>query len=212
MTNLYPMPENELLLLIAKGDCQAFATLYTSIIEEVFQYIYMYTRSRSETEEILQDVFIKVWESRSRLNEVHCIRNYLMRAAKNRLLDAVRREQIMYKALLEVKSVQCLDQHETEYTITYRDYLKMAQQAISQLPPRRKLIFRMNTESGLCYDEIADQLSITKSAVKNQLYKAIEYVRSYLEAHAGLHRFFVFPYLYLLVDLFSIIALFQKNI
>lgn len=212
MTNLYPIPENELLLLIAKGDYQAFATLYTSIIEDVFQYIYMYTRSRSETEEILQDVFIKVWESRSRLNEVHCIRNYLMRAAKNRLLDTVRREQLMYKALLEVKSVQRLDQHETEYTITYRDYLKMAQQAISQLPPRRKLIFRMNTESGLCYDEIADQLCITKSAVKNQLYKAIEYVRSYLKAHAGLPMFFVFPYLYLLIDLFSILAFFQNNI
>src|SRR5690349_14323576 len=184
MTKPYPVPENELLLLIAKGDCQAFSMLYREFIDDVFQYIYMFTHNRIETEEISQDVFVKIWESRVLLTNVQSIRNYLMKAAKNKLLDGVRRERIKYKVLHEIKRAQCFEQDDTEFAITYRDYLKIAQRAISQLPPQRRLIFRLNTEGGLRYDEIADKLCITKSAVKNQLYKAFEYVRAYLVKYA----------------------------
>lgn len=94
MTKPYPIPENELLLLISKGDNKAFSALYDTFIYEVFAYIYKHTQCRSETEEISQDVFIKIWERRDRLAHIQSIRNYLLRAAKNRILDKTRREQI----------------------------------------------------------------------------------------------------------------------
>lgn len=179
---------NEQLLLtqVVNGDRKAFSQLYAAHIESVHSFIYLFTKSREETEEVLQEVFIAIWEKRDRLHEVQSFKSYLLRMAKNKVIDRVRRLQIQHKIFSELRRTKVLSQESTAHDLAYREYYRVVKEAIENLPPKRKLIFRLNIENGLSHDEIAEKLSISKTVVKNQLYKANDSVRQYLLKHGEL--------------------------
>jgi RNA polymerase sigma-70 factor (family 1) len=178
-----PYDENDLLLQASTGDRQAFTQLYKAYLNNCYNYIFLFTKSQEETGEILQEVFVKIWEGREKLANVQSFKNYLLKSAKNKLLDHVRKEQIRHRVLTEIKRNNSIVQETTNDDFAYREYYRIVQQAIEKLPPKRKLIFRLNTENGLSHNEIAEQLNISKSVVKNQLYKACDFVRQYLSKH-----------------------------
>lgn len=175
--------EKELLALVATGNRQAFTQLYTTYLNNLYRYIFLFTKSKEETEEILQEIFIKIWETREKLPEVASVKNYLFRFAKNKLLDKIRHLQIRQRVLSEIKRTKDISETTTSDQCTYREYYRLVQQAIEKLPPKRKLIFRLNIENGLSQDEIAMQLNISKSVVQKQVYSASNFVREYLFKH-----------------------------
>lgn len=175
--------EKELLAMVATGNRQAFTQLYTTHLNNLYRYIFLFTKSKEETEEILQEIFIKIWENRERLPEIDSLKNYLFRFAKNKLLDKIRHLQIRQRVLSEIKRTKDISETTTSDQCTYREYYRLVQQAIEKLPPKRKLIFRLNIENGLSQDEIAMQLNISKSVVQKQVYSASNFVREYLFKH-----------------------------
>jgi RNA polymerase sigma-70 factor (family 1) len=185
MTDATHFDEKLLLAAVATGDRSAFNQLYAAHINYVFNYIYLFTKSKEETEELLQEVFVNLWEKREKLAEVESFKNYLFRAAKNRLITNVRHMQVKHRVLSEIRRSADDSQHTTEYDVTFKEYHQVLKKAIEKLPPKRKLIFQMNIENGLSYDEIAHQLQISKSVVKNQFYKALDFIRQYLAQHGA---------------------------
>jgi RNA polymerase sigma-70 factor (family 1) len=185
MTDASHFDEKLLLAAVAAGDRGAFNQLYSAHINNVYNYIYLFTKSKEETEELLQEVFVHLWEKREMLAEVVSFKNYLFRAAKNRLITNVRHMQVKHKVLSQIRQSTDDTQHTTEYDVAYKEYHQVLQRAIAKLPPKRRLIFRMNIENGLSYDEIAHQLQISKSVVKNQFYKALDFIRQYLIQHGA---------------------------
>jgi RNA polymerase sigma-70 factor (family 1) len=175
--------EKTLLKMVAEGNRQAFTELYTTHLNNLYHYIFLFTKSKEETEEILQEIFIKIWENREKLPEVDSLKNYLFRFAKNKLLDKIRHMQIRHRVLSEIKRTNHISETTTSDQCAYREYYNVVQQAIEKLPPKRKLIFRLNIENGLSQDEIARQLNISKSVVKKQIYRASLFVREYLFEH-----------------------------
>jgi RNA polymerase sigma-70 factor (family 1) len=172
-----------LLKRIASGDRVAFTQFYTSHLNNLHRYIYLFTRSKEETEEILQDIFIKIWESREKLTELDSAKNYLLQIAKNKIIDKVRSHQIRQRVLAEIRRSKEVFDSATGDECAFREYYKVVQQAIDKLPAKRKLIFRLNIENGLSQDEIAQQLKISRSVVQKQLYSASHFVRKYLFEH-----------------------------
>jgi RNA polymerase sigma-70 factor (family 1) len=185
MTDGTHLNEKSLLAAVATGDRSAFNQLYVAYINNVYDYIFLFTKSEEETEELLQEVFVNLWEKREKLAEVESFKNYLFRAAKNRLISNVRHMQVKHRVLSEIRRNTGDSQLTTEYDVTFREYHQVLQKAIAKLPARRKLIFRLNIENGLSYDEIAHQLQISKSVVKNQFYKALDFIRQYLAQHGA---------------------------
>lgn len=139
--------EKELLSLVAEGDRLAFKKLYQEHLENIFNYIYLFTHCKYETEEIVQELFIKIWENRDRLKEVQSFKGYLFKAARNKVLDEVRKEQVRRRVMNDVKNGARLKEESTIDEVTYKDYCRVLQQAINQLPPKRRLIFRLNLEN-----------------------------------------------------------------
>ncbi|HEX5554042.1 MAG TPA: sigma factor [Chitinophagaceae bacterium] len=86
---------------IASGDRKAFNELYTAHIEGVYNYIYLFTKSKDETEEILQGVFVSIWESREKLEAIRSFKHYLSRASKNKLINHIRHIKIKNRVLAE---------------------------------------------------------------------------------------------------------------
>jgi len=169
-----------LLLLASRGDRTAFSRLYTQYLDHLYKYIFLFTKSPVTSEEIIQEVFIRIWESRERLDEVSSFRSYLFRAARNKAVDYTRQRQAEERVLTGYLAEKKAAPETPQEALDYKAYYHLVQEAIDRLPPRRQQIFRMNTEKGLSHDEIARELDISKSAVKNQLYEAYDFVRGYL--------------------------------
>ncbi len=184
MPSIQPYDEKTLQALIASGNRQAFAQFYELHIQHLYRYIFLFTRSKQDAEEILQDIFIKIWEQREKLPHIASAREYLFKMAKNKLLDNIRHQQIRHRVQMELRRTNEFAAGTTADQCAYKEYYQVVQQAIEKLPPKRKLIFRLNIENGLSQEEIATQLHISKSVVQKQLYSATHFVRQYLFEHS----------------------------
>lgn len=186
---------NTLLKRIAKGDRDAFAQFYTSHVKSLYKYIYLFTRSKEETEEMLQDIFMKIWDRREKITELESAKNYLRQVARNKIIDKVRSHQIKHRVMAEIRRSKDVFDFATDDECAFREYYKFVQQAIDKLPPKRKLIFRLNIENGLSKAEIAQQLKISSSVVEKQIYGATHFVRKYLFEHGEISLFLLIAFL-----------------
>jgi RNA polymerase sigma-70 factor (ECF subfamily) len=175
--------EKTLLTAIAGGDRAAFKSLYTHYLEDVFRYIYLFTKSKETGEEIVQAVFVKIWEKRQALTEVQSFKSYLFRCAKNHLLDEIRRNNVGAKVMRHLKSDTTVYSHNADEKLVYDQYCQIAQKAIDLLPAKRRQIVILRTRDEFSFDEIAAFLSISKSVVKKQLYAGVMFIRSYMKKH-----------------------------
>lgn len=188
--------EGELLQLAAAGNRQAFSALYVECLHDLHRYLYLFTRSKETTEDIIQEIFVKLWEQKAQLTAIRSFRQYLFRMARNKVMDHIRSRRLQQRAtadLLAGADASCAD---SDHKTLTSQYIHIARQAVEQLPDKRRLIFRLNTEEHLSLDEIASRLKISRSVVKKQLYAARHYVRQYLREHAELiHLLIAFLYL-----------------
>ena len=138
--------EKDWLLQAADGDRHAFTDLYTRYLDSLYQYVFLFTRSAYSTEEIVQDVFVRIWEHRQRLREVESFKSYLFRAAKNRVIDYVRSDEVEERALSRLLAEQKAGPETPDEAFDYKAYYHIVQEAIGQLSPRKQEIFRLSTE------------------------------------------------------------------
>lgn len=178
--------EKDWLCQAADGDRRAFTDLYTRYLDSLYQYVFLFTKSAYTTEEIVQDVFVRIWEHRQSLREVESFKSYLFRAAKNRVIDYIRSRETEERVLSLLLAGQKSRPETPDEAFDYKAYYHIVQEAISRLSTRKREIFRLSTEEGLSHDEIAAELVISKSSVKNQLYKSFHFIREYLARKGGL--------------------------
>ncbi|GEP97653.1 RNA polymerase sigma factor [Chitinophaga cymbidii] len=183
--------ENEIQLLeaLAKGDEAAFAELYYFFQPVLHTFIFPLTGfSKDETEEILQDIFLKLWLRKETMVIVKSLKPYLFRMAKNRLLDKRRRDAQVTGAIAGWQSAQ--PGTETGDAIREKmqleEYHELARNAIKRLTPQKRRILLLRNEHGRSLDEIAAELSMTKFAVKKHLYEAVKTLRDQLQHYNGI--------------------------
>ncbi|MDI9364420.1 MAG: RNA polymerase sigma-70 factor [Flavobacterium sp.] len=177
--------EQLLLQQIAQGDRAAYTTLYQQYLPGLYQYIFRFTKQSKElTEEIIQEVFLSIWEKKENLVAVQSFDSYLYRIAKNKLLNLLKHHE--HKQQLHLTFGNTLDvfDNKTENALAYTEYLKTAQRAINNLPEKRRLVFLLSTQQGLSLDEIAEQMQLSKSMVKKHLYTAKDSIKQYLQDNA----------------------------
>lgn len=179
--------EDEKLLLqkISEGDREAYAVLHRRYQARLYQYILRFTnQSKSITEEVVQEIFIHIWEKRTTLLAIRNFDAYLKKAAKNKLLNLLKHNQFKEKLHQQFSNRLSESKSLVEEDSLYNDYHKIALQAIHQLPEKRKLIFLLSTEENLSLTEIAELLQISKSRVKQQLYSGTAFIKDYLRKNA----------------------------
>lgn len=177
------MDEREMLDRCAAGERQAYARLYNLYLEEIYRYVYLFTKSRELSEEITQDVFVKVWEKKEGLASVGMFKGYVFKMARNLVMDHYRRQQAEHRFQTLSSPFTEESDEQTDAELIYGQYYEIAQEAIKQLPEKRKEIFELKTTTELSLDEIAAKLNISKSVVKKQLYAATGFVKQYLRQH-----------------------------
>lgn len=178
--------EPQLLKLAAEGNREAYAVLYQHYLPKLYKYLYGIIRSKEDTEEILQDIFLKLWERKEELTKVKEFNSYLFRITRNKLMNRYDHQKVERKAIDYFVQHKEESRNSIDENYTYRQYDEVLQRAIKSLPPKRRQVFELSTQQELSHDEIAIQLNISKSMVKKQLYAANNYVKEYLQLHVGL--------------------------
>ncbi|HEV2479242.1 MAG TPA: sigma-70 family RNA polymerase sigma factor [Puia sp.] len=173
-----------LLQQISQGDRAVFKTLYTHYFSDVQRYIALFEPSRTSTDELTQDVFIRIWEKRAYLAGVDSFKSYLFMVTRNVVFNYLRGLKVQQK----VKELDEVAEHSggggaIEDQLLYKQYYRIALEAMEKLPPGRRKVLKMSIDDGLTLDEIAVELNISRAGVKKQLYAATAFVRQYLHEH-----------------------------
>lgn len=181
MDNKYIHTEKELFARIAQGDEQAYKAVFDHHFLKLVTYASRILSSDLWAEEVVQDVFLKLWNIRSTLNTIENPGAFLNRMVLNRVRDQLKRQQreIRLQHYL-YRMAENSGVHATRDHFDYRMGEKLFTNAVAGLPKQRAAIFKMRHEQGLTYDEIGRELNISKFTVRNQLHLALQYIRAYL--------------------------------
>lgn len=176
-----------LLKRIQNDDAQAFDQLFMAYYPGLMRYCKMLLPYPSdEAEEALLDVFFKVWQQRKQLNIHSSLSSFLYTAVKNRVHDYYRKKKLKVYDLEGVAENEA-DAHYLlpDQQLVYKELQENIEQLISSLPERSQLIFRMNREDDLTYEEIASLLNISINSVKTQMYRAIKFLKQAYHHSSG---------------------------
>ncbi|EHQ31164.1 RNA polymerase sigma-70 factor [Mucilaginibacter paludis] len=169
--------EKSLVAKIAEGNHKAFTSLFKNCYNKVYSYAMKICQSEFVAEEIVQDVFMKIWINKASLPGIENIGGYIFTMTRNQALQALK------KIALEThcNAVKNLDWTEldkqTENYINYKDAKMILDKAIATLPSQQKLVYHMCHMEGMKHQEVANQLSISRLTVKVHLRQAVKTVR-----------------------------------
>lgn len=166
-----------LLQRIAQQDEQAFRSLYHIYNARLRKFAFALVKSRENAEEIVEDVFIKLWKQRQNLEAINNIGVYLYTATKNTALNYLSKQAIanILEPFDNIDIKLCPEDHQSpdELMITAEMHLSV-KHAIESLPPRCKMIFKLVREDGLKYRDVSDILGISVNTIDAQMAIAVK--------------------------------------
>ena len=164
----------ELVVLLKNGSHKAFAILH----ERYFGLLYRHAfhrftalRSKQEVEDVLQDLFIKLWENRSELNPDSSFKAYLYTILKNRILNDLAKQKVQQQYLDNLQHLirQKDDNLTTDLIIREKELIALFEKEVNALPPKMRIAFEMSRNQHLSYEEIATQLNISPHTARTQV-------------------------------------------
>lgn len=171
---------------LQKGDNVSFEYLYNAWSGKLYNFVMRISRGDSYlAEEIVQSVFIKVWESRQSLDPAKSFGAYLCTIAKNQLVNIYQHRMLEFLYHEKIKHSEPIE-NTTEKEVDYHLLEEYIDSLIEQLPPARKEIFVLSRRNLLTNKEIAEKLNISENTIESQLTKAASFLRSEVNRHYSL--------------------------
>lgn len=193
-----PYNENELLFQSAQGNEKAFRQLFDQYWNKVYAVAFTFTKSAVLSQEIVQDVFLKIWLKREDLTAIEKFDAYLFIIARNHIYNQLRKKATEPRFVAELEQHFLESSELPEYPLLLKETTQLVNKAVEQLPGQQKAVFRLSRNEGLAYNKIAEKLNISSLTVKSHMNRALHHIRQYLHAHtdelslvAGLAVFFV---------------------
>jgi RNA polymerase sigma-70 factor (ECF subfamily) len=173
----------DLLLLIEYKDTEAFTEFYLDNFKKLILVSDKYVKSIPVAEEIVQNIFLKIWEDKQLLNEIDSIKAYLYRSTTNASINHVNRERSLEKHHLKIaekltiQEIDSMDEQNEMIVLLYKE--------IELLPDKCREVFKLSRFEGMKYKAIALQLNIAEKTVENHMGHALKVLRFRILNHAG---------------------------
>ena len=162
------MNEIKAVCALKKGDRSAFKYLFEMYYDRLVAYIATYTNDRMQSEDIVQQAFIKLWKQRQKLDETRSPKNYLYTIAYNHYIDLIKDNKKQDRILGQIWERALIDRIEEDRE-DLEDRIRKLEKIMDSLPPRCKEIIVLNKIQGVKYTEIADLLGISVKTVEAQM-------------------------------------------
>jgi RNA polymerase sigma-70 factor (family 1) len=177
-----PAPSSELgwVERIRAGDSAAFDALFHAYHAPLCAFAYRYVAARDLAEEIVQEVFLYVWERRQTWDVRTSVKNYLFTAVRNASLSYLRHERVVRRRQAETVELFARPGESADADTRTAELVAAVRRAVGRLPERCRLIFTLHREQGLTYAEIASVLEISPKTVEVQMGRALKALRKTL--------------------------------
>lgn len=159
----------------------SFSDFFEFYFNRLIQFAITIVKSEIIAEEIVLDVFLKLWQQRKTLDTINNIETYLFISVRNKSINTLRKEQKFHFDLLEDSHIQLADyKPSAESALIEHEMLKALNNAVAQLPAKCKVIFKLIREDGLNRNEVAEVLNISVKTVDNQVAIAVKKIAEQL--------------------------------
>jgi RNA polymerase sigma-70 factor (ECF subfamily) len=172
--------ENELLTRMAEGDEQAFTAIFHHYRCKIYSYAFHLSGDSAQADELVQEVFLKVWLRRDKLPHILRFDHYLVTIVRNQSFDMLKKLAREAEFRRQVVGFFDPEANPVEDRLLSRENELRFQKALDQLPPRQRLIFTLSRHQGMKHEEIADHLQISRHTVKTHLVQALKTLRNIL--------------------------------
>lgn len=178
--------ETDLLYQTAGGNTSAFATIYSFYSPMVYRFIRRYLKSAELTDDLTQEIFIKIWEKREVLANQTSFKAYLFTVSKNHTLNFLKRAAIDTTAKNVILN-SYVRNDSVEEDFQTKDYLAYLQTILNKLSPQSRQVFKLCRQEYKSYDEAAEILGISRSAVKKHMIKSMKVLSNSVKNDLGIH-------------------------
>jgi RNA polymerase sigma-70 factor (family 1) len=179
-----PYQEKDLLARIAAGDENAFTQVFEMYRQRLYNYLLSITKFPVIAEDIVVDVFMKLWVGRELLTNVRDLEGFLHKVAYNKAMDFFT-TTARHTRLLQVYAERIDNNREktADELMVDDECRRILLEAVNQLPPQRKLIYTLSREQGLTHEQIAHALNLSRNTVKNSIVTATRSISEYLQKY-----------------------------
>ncbi len=171
------------------GDHDAFTELYARYDATMYRHAYKILGDVDACNDLLQEVFLVMWEKREALQIVGSVAAYLHRAVRNRALDVISHGQVADKYVDSIRDFANQGVWTVDEALREKELLAIIEAEKAKLPPRMREIYELNREHHLSYREIGEQLAISEKTVKKQVHNALRVIRLKLSSLLSLLLF-----------------------
>ncbi len=167
----------ELVARLQKGDVEAFDLIYNRYSSGIYKFGMKYLKSSADAEELVQSVFVNIWEHRTTLRKELSFRSYLFTIAFNDICKLFRRNKYFRKFVADACRENPLQSHRIDEAIGFRSVIERVKQIINAMPERQRAVFLKSRDEGLSSKEIAAEFDITPGTVDNYISGALKIIR-----------------------------------
>ena len=167
------------------NNSSGFEVEFTNLVKEhehsLQRFAFRVTKCEQLAKDVVQDVFLKLWEHQRQFREIENINAWLYKVTENKLIDHLRKlaadKRLRQRTWNQIREIQ----NDTELNLYAKESGKALSEAVDELPAQRKLIYHLNREKFLNYNQIAETLRISRHTVKNQISQALHSLRQRLK-------------------------------
>lgn len=187
--------ETALLELLSQDSEYAFQLIFDRYRDKVYKVALLYLKTPALAEEVVQDIFLKLWFQRKHLTEVKSIESWLFILTRNLTINYLKKIAYEWTARQKYSSQNSLVENTTDHKVRNAEFQQLLAMAVHRLPEQQQKVYKMVREEGLSYQECAQRLSMSTLTVKTHMSRALASIRSYLKEKGDefILLFLVFP-------------------
>lgn len=180
MATTYHTDEKDLLLRLQGGDERAFADVYDQYSLTLHHIIMKMVHSEDAADDLLQDVFLRLWKYRKNIDPDKSFKGYLFITAKNTALKYLRHISIEKQVENYFAVTRSGQYSHVEESIQYKETNALLQQTLAKLPPQRRKVYALCKVQGMTYEQAASELGISTTTVRDHIVKANHFLKKEL--------------------------------
>lgn len=168
---------------LAAGSSIAFSWLYNRYFDKVSSIAFRYIKDPIKAEDLVQEIFLKIWDGRDRYSSVEKFSSYLFSMIRNETLQKLKRSMREMAANGQFILEQGISDNTTERSMYEEENQLLVEKAVENLPTQQRKVFLLVREGGRSYQDIADELRLSRNSVRNHMHLAIKSIKDSLQDH-----------------------------
>jgi len=172
--------DGELMREIKADNMFAFDVLYKKYSKRVYKFGHSILKSQEESENLMQDVFLNLWENRHKVEKDSSIKSYVFTITYNSAISIIRKKARESEFVEYLKTLQEINEDPVNMELEYNELVNKLDEIIRELPQRQKEVYLLQKVEGLKYSEIAERLNISVNTIENHMSRALKTIREKL--------------------------------